>query len=71
MQVHKVELVIIDFDEVGIDDIKDILENTRYPNYCISPKVISTSSRDCGEWSDDHPLNDSGATPGYIHYLFS
>lgn len=57
MKVYKVELLIIDFDQLGPDGIKSAIENTRYPNHCISPKVKSTEERDIGEWSDDNPLN--------------
>ena len=32
MKVHKVELYVVDFDEVGTEELKNILENSRYPN---------------------------------------
>lgn len=57
MKVYKIELMIIDHDEIGEEEIIEILENTRYPNRCISPDVKKIESRDIGEWSDDHPLN--------------
>lgn len=57
MKAHKVELLIIDFDEVGEEDITTMLEQTKYPNRCISPKVKSFETVDVGEWDDDHPLN--------------
>ena len=56
MKVFKIELFIIDFDEVGEEEIKDIIENTRYPNRCISPDVMKVESRDI-LWHDSHPLN--------------
>jgi hypothetical protein len=40
MKAYKVEILIIDFDEVGLDDIKGIIENSNYPNDCIKPNVL-------------------------------
>jgi hypothetical protein len=57
MKAYKVEILIIDHDDVGEDDIRLLLEDTRYPNDCIWPKVKSIESRDIGEWTDEHPLN--------------
>lgn len=57
MKVHKVILTIIDFDELGTDSIKVEIENTHYPNHCISPEVFSIETADIGEWDDDNPLN--------------
>jgi hypothetical protein len=56
MKAYKVTLLINDHDEVG-DEIKNIIENQHYPNYCIAPLVMDIQSVDIGEWSDDHPLN--------------
>ncbi len=57
MKVHKVVLSIVDLDGVGADDIKIVIENTRYPNRCISPRVEGIETVDIGEFTDDHPLN--------------
>jgi hypothetical protein len=57
MKAYKVELLIIDHDELGLAGIKEVLQQTRYPNYCISPEVKDITSVDIGEWHDDHPLN--------------
>ena len=56
MKAHMVTLLIVDHDEVG-EDIRDIIENTNYPNDCISPTVYGISTIEIGEWHDDHPLN--------------
>ena len=56
MKVYKLTIQIIDFDEIGSEEIKDVLENANYPNDCISPKVIEIDEREI-EWTDDHPLN--------------
>jgi len=58
MKVHKITLAVIDFDDIGAESVKHVIENARYQNHCISPDVISIKTADCGEWSDEHPLND-------------
>ena len=58
MKVYKVIVLIIDMDEIGEDELKLVIENTRYPNRCISPEVHSIEAADIGEWDDYHPLNN-------------
>ena len=50
---------MIDHDELGEDGLRRVIEGTKYPNWCIHPKVIESESRDV-EWDDDHPLNQTG-----------
>lgn len=57
MKAYKVELLIIDHDNVGEEGIREVLENESYPNHCIAPRVKSIEGRDIGEWTDEHPLN--------------
>lgn len=57
MQVIKLEVMIIDTDGLGADEIKSVIENQKYPNHCISPNVRKIEVREIGEWSDEHPLN--------------
>ena len=57
MNVYKVELMVLDFDDIGADEIKGVLENTRYDNDCMTPSVMACDCRDIGEWSDEHKLN--------------
>ena len=57
MKAYRVEVLIIDIDECGSEGITTIIENTKYPNYCISPMVRRIESKDIGEWHDEHPLN--------------
>lgn len=59
MKVHRLVLMVIDFDDLGSDQVRDVLENARYPNRCIAPAVMEMQTADIGEWSDDHPLNSS------------
>lgn len=46
MIVHKVELLIFDNEDIGSINLKEMLENTNYPNDCITSKVMSLDSRD-------------------------
>lgn len=61
MKAYKIELLILDFDQLGGDEIKSVLQNVRYPNDCISPSAMRIEEADIGPWSDDNPLN-SGNT---------
>jgi hypothetical protein len=70
MQIHKIVLTIIDFDEIGAESCREVLENTKYPNRCISPDVLSVETREIGEWHDDHPLNDEATAAAEITRLF-
>ena len=70
MKAYKVEVLIIDFDNLGEEGIKDELENTRYANYCISPKVKKVTGVDIGEWGDDHPLNKRATADEYYNLFF-
>lgn len=70
MQVHKIEIMVIDFDKVGAKEIKEVIENTRYPNRCINPHVKSIQTVDIGEWDDDHPLNYRATADAEYQRLF-
>lgn len=60
MKAHKVELLIVDHDGLGSQEITDVIENIKYPNWCIYPEVKSVETKDIGEWNDDHALNQLG-----------
>jgi hypothetical protein len=49
-------MLVVDHDDIGFKGITDVIENTSYPNRCISPTVLSTQIKRV-EWRDDHPLN--------------
>ena len=71
MKVQKIVLSVIDFDGIGIKGVTEAIENARYPNRCISPNVVSAEERDCGEWSDNHPLNNIKTHDDAFMKLFS
>lgn len=57
MKVFKLEVLVLDFDGLGGEEIKRVLEDQKYPNYCIAPNILTVEEREIGEWSDNHPLN--------------
>lgn len=69
MKAYKVTLLVIDHDNVG-DNIKDMIENQKFPNYCINPIVTDVQSSDIGEWSDDHLLNKRNSFDAEFERLF-
>lgn len=60
MKAHIITLTIIDFDDLGADEVSSVLENANYPNDCVHPHVQSVETFDIGEWDDDHTLNQRG-----------
>jgi hypothetical protein len=70
MKVHQVIFYFVDFDQIGADGAKAAIENVNFPNDCISPHVRRIETRDIGEWSDDHPLNDSRTSESEMRRLF-
>lgn len=71
MKVHRVTFYVVDFDQIGADGVRETLENTRFPNDCMNPTVLSVETADCGEWSDDHPLNLTDKCHSAIGALFA
>lgn len=70
MKAYKVEMIIVDFDQLGESEIAEVLEQTRYPNRCIRPEVMKITERDIGEWHDDHPLNKIDTTKQEYQRIF-
>ena len=70
MKVYKLTVMVIDFDDLGVDEINSVLENQKYPNYCINPSVMDYDVRDIGEWHDDHPLNKGSTQELEFERLF-
>lgn len=69
MKVHKLVLMVVDFDELGAEEVAETIENQKYPNHCISPQVIERDTREV-EWNDSHPLNQVGNEAEFLR-LFS
>lgn len=70
MKVYKIELMFIDFDDLGQEETKDLLENVRLPNHIVNPDVMSIEERDIGEWDDNNPLNCPSTATSEFRRLF-
>lgn len=70
LRVHRVTLLIVDHDDVGEDEIADIIENVRYPNRCINPQVVTVETREV-QWTDAHPLNADATRDEAFAELFA
>ena len=69
MNVYKIEILVIDHDELGSVGIAETIQNTKYPNRCIYPEVKRITVRSV-EWSDDHPLNIRATADEFYRELF-
>jgi hypothetical protein len=56
-EIHRIVLMIIDHDGLGVEECAATLERTRYPNYCIHPQVFSAEVVAEVEWDDSDALN--------------
>lgn len=71
MKAYKMEILVIDFDEIGGEEIKSVIRNAHYPNHCIEPDVKEIEGYDIGEWTDDHPLNKRDTCDEYYRQMVS
>jgi hypothetical protein len=71
MTVYKIELLVINFDNLSEVDIKQVIENVNYPNDCINPTVMKITGQEIGEWNDDNPLNNSNTMAKEYDRLFT
>lgn len=66
MKAYKYEVVVLDFEDVGIEEITGLLKSGRY----ITPIILSSKTADIGEWSDDHPINKKNTMQEYCNKVF-
>ena len=61
VNVFRVEVYVVDFDDLGADGIAQVLENARYPNHCLEGLQVSPAeSMEIGEDEyDDSEMNRS------------
>ncbi len=69
VKVHKITMMVIDHDDIGVDEAAAVIENQRYPNHCIYPRVMSTETARV-DWSDAHPLNHTNTQAVEFARLF-
>ena len=52
-KAFRVEIVVVDHENYGLECFKDNLRNMEF----YIPKITKSEEADIGEWSDEHPLN--------------
>lgn len=67
MKAYKVEILVIDHEGYGQEEIKNVLEDSRY----INASVKTVTVVDIGEWSDQHPLNSYSTCGAEYNRLFN
>lgn len=70
VRVYRMDVVVVDHDQLGPDGARQALENARFPNDCMSPEVIALEEREV-EWCDDHPLNQRDGRRAAVDALFA
>lgn len=70
MQVHKLTILVIDFDDLGYYAVAEQIEKARYANDCISPAVLHSATAEIGPWDDSNPLNKLATRNAEIARLF-
>lgn len=55
-KLHRVELIVVDGEGYGINDIMDSLPNRHFQFRLLSSDTVEM------EWSDDNPINQNSAT---------
>lgn len=68
IDVHLVTVLVVDHDELGKDGVRNEMANVRYPNYCLTPRVLDVKTKRV-DWHDEHQLNRSGSA-GAARELF-
>ena len=67
MKAYKITLSVIDFEGIGRDEIRWLLEDMRH----LSLEVMRIAEYDIGEWSDDHPLNIASTASAEYQRIFA
>ena len=63
MKAYKVELLVLDHENIGVCE-ESFMQDFEY----FSPLVMSIQSKEIDEWDDDHPLN-SGDMEFYNNFF--
>lgn len=66
MNIHRITLTVIDFDQLGADEIVLELENRRH--HII--QILNIETRDIGEWDDKNPLNFRNTHKAEVERIF-
>jgi hypothetical protein len=52
-KAYKIELLVLDFEDISQEEIIYLIESIKY----VDPTVMSIQSKEIDEWDDEHPLN--------------
>jgi len=63
----KIEVVVVDFESYGADEIASMISGHRD----LLSMVISKQEVDIGDWTDDHPLNQDSTGIDAARLLFN
>ena len=66
MRAHLLTVLILDHDDVGADQATAEIDNARYGNRCILPRVVHQRTVTVDDWpehDDLHPLNMADKAP--------
>lgn len=67
MTAHKIEIVVLDTEDMTIEDVTECIESNRH---LLSVQVIDSVSKSIPEWDDDHILNCSDTIKEKIDEFF-
>lgn len=70
VKVHRVVLMVVDRDDLGAEGVSQVLEATKYPNWCIAPRVREVQTRTV-DFHDQHPLNLRESSAAAFRALFA
>ena len=67
MKAHKIEIVVLNQDEMSEEDIKlELEQGSRY----LFTSVMSVKTIDITDWTDDHPLNQTNKSKAEVDEIF-
>ena len=66
MQAYKIEVMVLDFEGMGEEEIKHLIEDNKY----LYAHVMNSKSKEV-DWSDNHPLNKCGTMARAYSDLFA
>lgn len=69
VKVHKITLMVVDHDQIGVDQLQQVIENVNYPNDCCAPEVMAIESAEV-DWTDLHKINMRATRDAALRELF-
>jgi hypothetical protein len=66
VNVYKMVIEVLDFENQGLDDIIESIENNKY----LVVKVREQQVREVNDWFDEHPLNKTSTAAQAFNDLF-